>query len=1564
MKKITFLLILMLLTLGIGSAWADVNCDFTTQSASHGAYTDSWKYGNFTVFGGANNNKAWAYVKMGGKNTNLSQANPVYISSPKMTSAISKVQVSIIAGSLAKTGMSVNSWGVYVYSDANMTNQVDYVAGGTISKNAAVFEFTPTTGTTWSANNYYKVSFDLKNTTTTNGIIWLDKVTFVESTNGGGETPDPTCTAITPTLSYESTTLLTGNNSSNPSITGNTGGGNVTYASSNTEVATVDASTGVITAVKAGTATITATIAAASEYCEGKATANITVKQLVSCADIYNLADNATFVLKDFVVTYVNGKYTYIKDGTGYGLIYKESYGLNAGDQVVSGKFEGKRASYNGLVEIIPTTAAVDLHATNGTVPEPELMDTNPIAGDMNKYVKFKNVSFASTAFSSKSINGTIEGQGSSIKFYDQFATNKTFDTSKKYDVIGVVSMFNSVQVNFISAEEVAEPTLNLTTTPIDFGKVAINSTNESTLQLSGSLLTKDITLSVEGDSYFTVSANSITPSEESVNETITITYKPTVEGTHTATLKITSDELEEQTITLEGQAAQQHTVHFYVNGKEQTELAKTILSDNTLDALPEEPESCDPLTYPTFAGWTTAEIVGTTDTKPTMLDLSTPITSDCNYYAVFEKATVSGSSEEQTETITISNFKSSGDGEKRTCETNSATWTWLKNNASSTINVTYEEIRLYQYHSMTISQKDGCDISKIVVDINTGKPASDFAGNLTGATMSLNENTATLTPKSEDIVIKQLAQSRVNSFVVTYTTSTTTYEYITSCAVVVPTCEITYDYASGEGECTNAIVEEGSEYTLCATAPTKVGHTFLNWKDQNGVEYAKGATINSVTEDLTLTAQWQVNSYEVTWMSLGEEVTSNSANHNTQPTKPANPTYTCGTDKEFVGWTTQKIDGVGVPANLYTDEFPVVTKAITYHAVFASINSSTESTTHTLTPNDSWSGYKEGTITDDKGYTWSYNAAGQSTGGVYSLNLRNKDTETSYIGSPSFAANVKSIKATIVNGSASKARKVYVCSAPTLQPTTGDLGITEVAGGHSGELSLAFEGTISQFYLQVSDALQFQSIVVEVGADPYTDYTTSCPTLVTPSVEKGIFSVGNGEFVQFSTGNLQYEVGTNTWSFAANQYDYIGEANINVGDPDFTGTIDLFGWSTNDADNNYGVNPNNVNELYDGTFQDWGTKMGEGWSTLSADQWKYLLNTRTNASSLKQIAKVNNDEKDIVGIMLFPDAWTMPADVNVAAAYDDYFKVNIYNYTLEQWTKLEEAGAVFLPAAGRRTGGYGNMINKEQETETNSENLNGGHYKHYDNGNIYCYYWTSTINETTKNVSYLHNIQALGGDKYTIGTGAVWGEKGRYGQSVRLVKKATPDYERTVTSGDYGTICLPNGGLLFGASAFSVAKMEGTTILLDEVGTTMVGGTPYVVFPNTGATKLYVFYTDNVNADAGYFNGLYGSYIREKLDANDGNYIMLPGNKYAEVTGDRVYVGENRAYFRIADISPKASAPAPGVRRIAIGQAPQVATGMENIDASAQPVKTIINGQLYILRGEKMYDAQGKLVK
>ena len=285
---------------------------------------------------------------------------------------------------------------------------------------------------------------------------------------------------------------------------------------------------------------------------------------------------------------------------------------------------------------------------------------------------------------------------------------------------------------------------------------------------------------------------------------------------------------------------------------------------------------------------------------------------------------------------------------------------------------------------------------------------------------------------------------------------------------------------------------------------------------------------------------------------------------------------------------------------------------------------------------------------------------------------------------------------------------------------------------------------------------------------------------------KSGVFSIAENKIATFATGNLQYHTGDKTWRFAKQQYQVVGKQNINLGDPTFAGWIDMFGWST--AETYYGVNPSNSNELYDGEFVDWGTVFeGEKWSTLSADEWKYLLDTRANATQLKQIATVDT----LLGIMLFPDAWVMPESINVTAKLDTAYNVNVYNYTIAQWEALEAAGAIFLPAAGRRTGGYGNMINYDQEVETREDYLvNGGFYRWHDNLNCYCYYWTSTINEK-KDVSYLHNIVALGDDKYTIGVGAIWGEKGRYGQSVRLAQVKVVNHIISVSANnpEWGTV-------------------------------------------------------------------------------------------------------------------------------------------------------------------------------
>jgi hypothetical protein len=95
----------------------------------------------------------------------------------------------------------------------------------------------------------------------------------------------------------------------------------------------------------------------------------------------------------------------------------------------------------------------------------------------------------------------------------------------------------------------------------------------------------------------------------------------------------------------------------------------------------------------------------------------------------------------------------------------------------------------------------------------------------------------------------------------------------------------------------------------------------------------------------------------------------------------------------------------------------------------------------------------------------------------------------------------------------------------------------------------------------------------------------------------------------------------------------------------------------------------------------------------------------------------------------------------------------------------------------------------------------------------------------------------------------------------------------------------------------------------------------------------------------------------------------VISNNKYIYVDADNVSLKAYRAYILSLDNVPSAvptqnSNGAPR-RRIVMGaQGEQTATGFENLNASEKPVKLMIDGQIYILRGEKLYDATGRLVK
>ena len=192
-------------------------------------------------------------------------------------------------------------------------------------------------------------------------------------------------------------------------------------------------------------------------------------------------------------------------------------------------------------------------------------------------------------------------------------------------------------------------------------------------------------------------------------------------------------------------------------------------------------------------------------------------------------------------------------------------------------------------------------------------------------------------------------------------------------------------------------------------------------------------------------------------------------------------------------------------------------------------------------------------------------------------------------------------------------------------------------------------------------------------------------------------------------------------------------------------------------------------------------------------------------------------------------------------------------------------------------------------------------------------------------------------------------------------------DEERNMTQGRFGTICYPYEGRLLGAMLLEIAYFDPDQkkIFFDEViDGQMVAGAPYLFLPNEGVDKFAIVYTDNVYAPAGHHNGLYGSYTQEELPTDGNHYIML-NNQYCKVVEAKTYVGANRAYIKLDKIGNDYFAPSYGRRRVSLGvQQAEVATGLEDLNVGDQPIKIMINGQMYILRGEKMYDATGRLVK
>lgn len=286
--------------------------------------------------------------------------------------------------------------------------------------------------------------------------------------------------------------------------------------------------------------------------------------------------------------------------------------------------------------------------------------------------------------------------------------------------------------------------------------------------------------------------------------------------------------------------------------------------------------------------------------------------------------------------------------------------------------------------------------------------------------------------------------------------------------------------------------------------------------------------------------------------------------------------------------------------------------------------------------------------------------------------------------------------------------------------------------------------------------------------------------------VSKGIFSVSPTKAIYFSKGNLichrfvdTWAPNTCVWSFLNNQYQICEKTGQIVG-TDYVNydTVSLFGWGTSNLFSVDGFcttpysttgtlqyGPNNVGSYTLTGVHDWGynaitnggNTQNSGWRTPSKEEWGYLLDggsmgcRTTNTNNLPNGRGDNQHARFTMatiagkykGLIIFPDTYSHPTNVSLEnAVYNEYSVFSATIATISEWEQMETAGAIFLPASGRR--------------------LNDEIYQNWIQGA----YWSSFTW-----AGYQASVPCLIFNSAACGSG---GEFGRYeGLSVRLIRDA-----------------------------------------------------------------------------------------------------------------------------------------------------------------------------------------------
>ena len=180
MKKLFTLFLLFILVTLTASAADEVY--YTLQCVKNTKLSGYDDYGDVTInkmtWNTPGNQASWSdYWRIGGKS--ITNVDRIITGKNAMGADISKITVT--HQGVSSTKVKINSVTVTVSSDAEFTTTVDNVTvTPTVGNTAGSFDISPTDGKSWSSGAYYKITFNITNEGSNNGLN-LNKIEFFKS---------------------------------------------------------------------------------------------------------------------------------------------------------------------------------------------------------------------------------------------------------------------------------------------------------------------------------------------------------------------------------------------------------------------------------------------------------------------------------------------------------------------------------------------------------------------------------------------------------------------------------------------------------------------------------------------------------------------------------------------------------------------------------------------------------------------------------------------------------------------------------------------------------------------------------------------------------------------------------------------------------------------------------------------------------------------------------------------------------------------------------------------------------------------------------------------------------------------------------------------------------------------------------------------------------------------------------------------------------------------------------------------------------------------------------------